>query len=117
MTPEERFLAKISPEPNTGCWLWSAGTIPSGYGVFGVNKKLVIATIWAYEHFNEPRNGLFVLHKCDTPACVNPDHLFLGTHRDNMDDMHRKGRENYFGRKGPAKTYRGGRSKMSNKAA
>src|SRR5579875_69826 len=104
MTPEQRFFAKFDKHPN-GCWIWNAGKDPGGYGVFCIDSKTVRGHVWSYEHFKGPRNGLFVLHRCDTPACVNPDHLELGTNADNMKDCKEKGRENFFGRFGPRKTY------------
>lgn len=104
MTPEQRFLSKFEKREN-GCWIWIAGKDPGGYGVFMVNKKTVRGHVWSYEHFKGPRNGLFVLHRCDTPACVNPDHLELGDNSANMKDCLEKGRENFFGRHGARKTY------------
>jgi hypothetical protein len=88
----ERILANVEPEPNTGCWLWSAGMSGEGYGIlrFGTPKK---AHRVAYNAFiGEIPGRLFVCHRCDTPLCVNPDHLFLGTAADNAQDMVRKGR-------------------------
>lgn len=83
----------------TGCWEWGGQRDRGGYGranfssgtrnstkFFGVHRL-------SYEHYVGPINkGLHVLHKCDNRCCFNPEHLFLGTHQDNMNDMHKKGR-------------------------
>lgn len=88
--PEKPFEQKYLPEPNTGCWLWTAGWDRYGYGMLAGNVK---AHRRSYElHVGEIPAGLCVCHKCDTPACVNPDHLFLGSNRDNVADMRAKGR-------------------------
>jgi hypothetical protein len=92
-TPIERFMAKVEPEPNTGCHLWTAYLNRGGYGQLKVGKRMVKAHRFAYEAFVGPiPDGLCVLHHCDTPACVNPEHLFLGTQQDNIRDMGAKGR-------------------------
>lgn len=87
------FYNKITPEPNTGCHIWAASLDSVGYGLFGIRRKLFKAhrVAWMLCKGAVPE-GLCVLHKCDTPSCVNPDHLFLGTHADNMADKKRKGR-------------------------
>lgn len=90
---EVRFHQKYIPEPNTGCWLWTDAPNRKGYGELVVGKKVLRAhrVSW-FLHFGEIKEGLHVLHKCDTPACVNPCHLFLGTNSDNMIDKKLKGR-------------------------
>lgn len=82
------------PIPGCGCWLWLGAWSTYGYGKVNKHGKVVTE---AHRMFYEDRfgpipDGMQVLHKCDTPPCCNPDHLFLGTQADNMRDMHRKGR-------------------------
>jgi hypothetical protein len=92
-TVRERFAAKVEPDPDTGCHLWTGARNPAGYGRLKVGKRMVKAHRFAYEAFVGPiPNGLHVLHRCDTPACVNPEHLFLGTDLDNARDRDAKGR-------------------------
>lgn len=78
------------PEPNTGCWLWT-GTLNNGYGMVGApdGKKRLAHRVSYAEYVGDP-SGKIVMHACDTPACVNPDHLRLGSHRDNAVDATRK---------------------------
>lgn len=84
-----------SPEPMSGCFLWYGNTNWNGYPVLHWDGKARLAHRLAYENATgHPAGNLLVCHKCDTRCCVNPDHLFLGTASDNMQDMYRKGRAN-----------------------
>lgn len=100
----ERFERKVQLCPG-GCHLWAGATNRDGYGSFwsgeyiaGDSRRgpvMVLAHRWAYERFIGPiPASLYVLHHCDTPACVNPEHFFLGTQLDNVRDCAAKGRRN-----------------------
>lgn len=93
-TPQERFFRNISTATHeNNCWIYSRLNPVSGYGQLMVNNKSMSAHRYSWVlHFDKIPYGLFVLHKCDTPACVNPDHLFLGNQFDNMQDCEKKGR-------------------------
>ena len=83
------FNQRYVVDPETGCWLWIRRTKDNGYGWCG---KRTSAHRRAWELYRGPiPPGLFVLHRCDTPLCVNPDHLFLGTNSDNINDAVQKG--------------------------
>lgn len=91
----KEFLKKVYPEPNTGCWLWGGAYNSNGYGtVYPMShKSFNLAHRYSYFIYKGGYNlKLNVLHSCDNPACVNPDHLFLGTQNDNVLDRHKKGR-------------------------
>lgn len=90
----ERFWEKVDRAEGDACWEWQAGRFSNGYGQFmRVKHQMALAHRMAYELTNGPiPEGLLVLHRCDNRPCVRPDHLWLGTHSENMRDMHAKGR-------------------------
>ena len=87
-----RFLSKV--DTSGKCWEWQ-GSKRNGYGQLSRKGKSLSTHRYSWRVFrgNIP-SKMFVLHRCDNPICVRPDHLFLGTHKDNMRDMHKKGRAN-----------------------
>lgn len=90
-----RFPMFVSPEPNSGCWLWTGSSNSRGYGQIASGRGFPVLAhrISFLLHRGPIPAGMQVLHRCDVRACVNPAHLFLGTAQDNMDDKIAKGRE------------------------
>lgn len=101
--PVLRFWPKVNkngpihPVLKTACWLWTGAKVSSGYGEFHLRRgknKDIQAHVYSYElAFGEVPTGLYVLHKCDVKLCVSPAHLFSGTQKENIQDMHAKGRQ------------------------
>lgn len=88
---EERFWSKVNKTDS--CWLWIASKNPSGYGLFNMDGRSKLAHRVSLKLSGiEFDDSLYALHHCDTPACVNPSHIFLGTQAMNMEDMNKKGR-------------------------
>lgn len=86
------------------CWLWTGYKTEKGYGRLSINGQRIRAHRYAWESINGPvPNGFIVCHRCDTPACVRPDHLFIGTINDNTQDMIAKGRHAFGERAGSAR--------------
>lgn len=94
---QQSFWNLVQRTGPNDCWLWNGPTHHSGYGVFSRGKrterrvKTAHRLAWILTHGDIPR-GLLVCHRCDVRLCCNPAHLFLGTNRDNVNDMLRKGR-------------------------
>jgi hypothetical protein len=100
-TLKERFFKRV--DQSGDCWLWT-GAKSQGYGVLNVRDGSRLAHRISYElHRGVIPRGFHVCHHCDTPSCVNPDHLFLGTRFDNMRDAALKGRMHPGERHGRAK--------------
>lgn len=89
------FMDKILPEPNSGCWLWTGSTNSGGYGNFWLAGKSQKAHRVSHMLFKGPiPDGLDVMHKCDVPCCVNPDHIRAGTTLENVRELWAKKRGN-----------------------
>lgn len=88
----ERFWRRVK-RTNT-CWLWTGSILPNGYGKISIKHRDVLAHRYSYELLKgKIPDGHLCLHKCDVRNCVNPEHLFTGTHLDNMEDRNRKKRQ------------------------
>jgi len=91
----ERFWNKVDKRGSEECWNWHAAKNSAGYGNFWFDGGFKLAHRVAYRLENkENPGGMCVCHSCDNPACVNPNHLWLGSHKENMEDMSHKSRHN-----------------------
>lgn len=100
---KERLQRRCAVDERSGCWNWTGPVMANGYGVIRIrtvfNQQLVHrAAAFAWMQFNLA-GGLQVCHHCDNRRCFNPEHLFLGTQQDNIDDMMAKNREPHYARK------------------
>jgi hypothetical protein len=95
----ERVRARTTIDAG-GCWIWSGGVSSKGYGEFSYRNRKMRTHRFSYQFFRgEIPTGMLVCHTCDNRRCWNPDHLWIGTDKDNMVDCSRKGRVNWSGLK------------------
>lgn len=108
---KQKVLDRFIPEPMSGCWLWTGTCNNYRYGAIKHKRKIFAAHRLSYEIHRGEVGTFCVLHKCDTPECINPEHLFLGTNSDNTQDRNDKGRQASGSRHGrytrPEKTVHG----------
>lgn len=92
-TDSQRFEEKFEAVPFGGCWIWTAAINANGYACVWDGEKVEAASRVSYRlYIGEIPRGAFICHHCDNPLCVRPDHLYAGTHKQNMADKMRRGR-------------------------
>ena len=90
----QRLLKNSTLDPTTSCWIWNKSITKWGYGSINVGGKIELAHRVSYRTLNTPFDPqLCVCHACDNPACINPEHLWIGTNLDNVKDKVKKGRQ------------------------
>lgn len=91
---EERFWRYVSPEPNSGCWLWEGAMTKGGYGMLNINGPRKLASHISLEMAGRPRPSprAFACHHCDMSSCVNPEHIYWGDYVTNAADSIQRGR-------------------------
>ena len=96
----ERLERSVKIDPSTGCWEWQLSKNKLGYGLMRHENKMRTPHRVSYEHYNNTTipPDMCVCHTCDNPSCINPEHLWLGTRKENTADMENKGRHMYWGR-------------------
>lgn len=95
MNITEALMRFVSPEPNTGCWLWTGALARANYGACNLRKygeQYAHRAVWRATHGPVP-DGLCVLHRCDNTLCCNPEHMLLGTQLENIADRQKKNRQ------------------------
>lgn len=96
MNPSKKILCRFEKyfTPIDGCWLWQGALRGKGYGSFRIGRKNHIASRVSYQLYKgDIPEGLVVCHRCNTPSCVNPKHLYLGTYSDNTQQAVKEGRQ------------------------
>ncbi len=107
---QDRFWSKVSKGAVDECWEWRGGNSGKSYGCFSLNRRTYLSHILSlWSHLNEEPKGRYTCHSCDNPCCVNPNHLWYGTAKENTQDSKNKNRLNRKGRISNLKGERHGR--------